>query len=135
MIVLETYCIRIVHGVIHFRDTGMRQALGIVIICQRSGSRIEDGIDFIIGGEVSRVACAAIRMGVSDAGMTRIILRSVAADQRPAAFEHIRRRGQYRALVPGITAVDRCQPHAREEHVTHVGHLDGVERIEIQFGK
>ena len=114
-------------------------ALGIVIICQRSGSRIEDGIylrlgDHCLCGEVTRVALF-IRMGVSDAGMTRIILRSVAADQRPAAFEHIRRRGQYRALVPGITAVDRCQPHAREEHVTHVGHLAGVERIEIQFGK
>ena len=142
VIARETYCIGVIERIVWLGDFAcflMYCTLVIVIIRQRSGSRIEDGIylrlgDHCLFGEVTRVALF-IRMGVSDAGMTRIILRSVAADQRPAAFEHIRRRGQYRALVPGITAVDRSQPHAHEEHVTHVGHLAGVERIEIQFGK
>ena len=142
VIVLETYCIRVVYRVIDFgafSSSLVCFALVVVVIREHTGRLIECGIylrpgDHCLCGEVTRVALF-IRMGVSDAGMTRIILRSVAADQRPAAFEHIRRRGQYRALVPGITAVDRSQPHAHEEHVTHVGHLAGVERIEIQFGK
>ena len=71
-------------------------------------------------------------MGVGGVGIVLIILRSVAADKRPAAFEHIRRRGQYRACAPVVVAKNGLQCRTAGEHITHIRHVVGVERTEVK---
>ena len=71
-------------------------------------------------------------MGVGVVGIVLIILRSVAADKRPAAFEYIRRRGQYRACAPVVVAKNGLQCRTAGEHITHIRHVVGVERTEVK---
>ena len=71
-------------------------------------------------------------MGVGGVGMVLIIRRSVAADKRPAAFEHIHRRGQYRACVPIIITQNGLQGLTIEEHKTHIRHFLCIERMQVK---
>ena len=89
-IVLETFGIRIVYRIVWFGSFSCcrtDETLGIVVIRQCSGRRIESGVEIFLFGEVTRVALF-IRTGVGSVGMVLVKRRSVAADKRRAAREH-----------------------------------------------
>ena len=135
MIILETYCIRVVYRIVGFGDFPCRSVcctLVVVVIGEDTCRFVERSINLgFLFGEVARVALF-IPTGVGGVGIVLIILRSVAADKRPAAFEHIHRRGQYRACVPIIITQNGLQGLTIEEHKTHIRHFLCIERTQVK---
>ena len=128
----KAFCIGIIDRIVEFDDfpcCRTDEALVIVVIRQRSGSRIEGGIDLgLLCSEVPRVAAAAVRMGISNPLMSGGVGCAVAADKRIAAIEH-RRSCHSRVLAPVVITIDCLQMVTPLEHIIHFRYIVYIERI------
>ena len=77
-------------------------------------------------GEIARIVCATINVGVRCINVISIVLCAFAAHKAGAVFEHIRRRC-YIICAPFVAYIDGFQNIAIHEHGLHIGHFGCIE--------
>ena len=129
----ETICSGAVDRVIEFGDAIAVEALVVIVIRQRTRSRIKLGIYFLnLLGEVPRFA-AAVRTGVRLVYMVHSVAGFASpADKRGAAFEHTARIHQFLPHTPVGAAPYGTQVRRRGEHPPRILQIVKIERIEIK---
>ena len=85
----------------------------------------------VLGGEVARVAGAAVDVGVGLVHMVGIIGRALTAHQVGTVLEHICGTGNG-IRTPTTSGIDGCQVAATIEHVFHISHLGRVKTTQVK---